>query len=63
MTDKTSDTAPAGRTHTELPPDPPSTAPMPTQKTVRMRTNLPYQAVRFGAVSLKMMKMVLKSHG
>jgi hypothetical protein len=36
---------------------------MPTERTVRMRTNLPFQAVRFGAVSLRMMKMVLKSHG
>jgi hypothetical protein len=39
-----------------------STAPMPTARTVRMRTNLPFQVVRFGIVNLKMLRMVLKSH-
>lgn len=39
-----------------------STAPMPTAHTVRMRTNLPLQVVRFGIVNLKMLRMVLKSH-
>ena len=39
-----------------------STAPMPTKHTVRMRTNLPVQVVRFGIVNLKMLRMVLKSH-
>lgn len=39
-----------------------STAPMPTTHTVRMRTNLPFQVVRFGIVNLKMLRMVLKSH-
>lgn len=39
-----------------------STAPMPTAHTVRMRTNLPFQIVRFGIVNLKMLRMVLKSH-
>ena len=63
MTDDTSSPTSGVPTRTELPPDPPSTAPMPTPRTVRMRTNLPYQAVRFGAVSLRMMRMVLKSHG
>jgi hypothetical protein len=63
MTDNSTSAASAGHTHTELPAEPPSTAPMPTERTVRMRTNLPFQAVRFGAVSLRMMKMVLKSHG
>ena len=38
-------------------------APMPTASTVRKRTNLPIQAYRFGAVSLKMMRMILRSHG
>ena len=38
-------------------------APMPTAGTVRKRTNLPIQAYRFGAVSLKMMRMILRSHG
>ncbi len=38
-------------------------APMPTASTVRKRTNLPIQAYRFGAVSVKMMRMILRSHG
>lgn len=38
-------------------------APMPTERTVRMRTNLPVQAYRFAAVSLKMTRMILRSHG
>ena len=38
-------------------------APMPTAHTVRMRTNLPVQAYRFAAVSLKMTRMILRSHG
>jgi hypothetical protein len=39
------------------------TAPMPTDHTVAMRTNLPVQAWRFAAVSLKMLKMIRRSHG
>jgi len=39
-----------------------STAPMPTKHTMRMRTNIPFQVVRFGIVNLKMLRMVLKSH-
>jgi hypothetical protein len=38
-------------------------APLPTQSTVRMRTNVPVQAYRFGMVSIKMMRMILRSHG
>lgn len=38
-------------------------APMPTERTVRLRTNLPLQAYRFAAVSLKMTRMILRSHG
>ncbi len=38
-------------------------APMPTEGTVRKRTNLPVQAFRFGAVSIRMMRMILRSHG
>ena len=38
-------------------------APMPTARTVRLRTNLPLQAWRFAAVSLKMTRMILRSHG
>ncbi len=38
-------------------------APMPTQRTLKQRTNLPIQAYRFAAVSLKMTRMILRSHG
>lgn len=38
-------------------------APLPTERTKRHRTNLPIQAYRFAAVSLKMTRMVLRSHG
>jgi hypothetical protein len=38
-------------------------APMPTTRTVRLRTNLPLQAWRFAAVSLRMTRMILRSHG
>jgi hypothetical protein len=38
-------------------------APMPTERTVKQRTNLPLQAYRFAAVSLKMTRMILRSHG
>ena len=39
-----------------------SIAPMPTSRTVRMRTFVPYQAYRFGMVNLKMLKMIRRSH-
>jgi hypothetical protein len=39
------------------------TAPMPTEHTIRMRKNLPVQAWRFAAVSLKMTRMIIRSHG
>jgi hypothetical protein len=38
-------------------------APMPTARTVKLRTNVPLQAWRFAAVSLKMTRMILRSHG
>ena len=39
-----------------------SIAPLPTSRTVRMRTFVPYQAYRFGMVNLKMLKMIRRSH-
>ena len=39
-----------------------STAPMPTARTIRQRSSLPVQAVRFSAVSLRMLRMILRSH-
>jgi hypothetical protein len=38
-------------------------APMPTERTVRLRTNLPLQAFRFAAVGIRMTRMILRSHG
>ena len=38
-------------------------APVATGRTLRMRQNLPYQAVRFVAFSLRLLRMVLKRHG
>ena len=35
---------------------------MPTDLTVRLRTNLPLQAWRFAAVGIKMTRMILRSH-
>jgi hypothetical protein len=37
-------------------------APAPTDKTLRQRTSLPVQGFRFAAVSLRMLKMIRKSH-
>jgi hypothetical protein len=38
-------------------------APLPTDKTVRSRTSLPTQLMRFGAINLRMIKIILKGHG
>jgi hypothetical protein len=69
-TDTRPDPAPAAPEATEAPGVPAgvpddlsgSTAPMPTARTIRQRSSLPVQAVRFSAVSLKMMRMILRSH-
>lgn len=37
-------------------------APLPTERTVRGRTNLLVQVWRFGAVSIRMIQMILKGH-
>ncbi|MGB7983307.1 MAG: hypothetical protein WCF36_21200 [Candidatus Nanopelagicales bacterium] len=37
-------------------------APLPTEKTVRNRTNLAVQTWRFAAVNVRMIKMILKGH-
>lgn len=37
-------------------------APLPTEKTVRARTNLFIQFWRFLAINMRMMKMVRKGH-
>lgn len=37
-------------------------APLPTEKTVRARTNLIVQVWRFAAINVRMLKMVRKGH-
>lgn len=39
-----------------------SRAPLPTESTLRRRQSLPFQAVRFVAFSLRIMRMVRKGH-
>lgn len=39
-----------------------SGAPLPTERTLRMRRNLPYQATRFAVFNLRIIRMVLKGH-
>ena len=39
-----------------------SIAPMPTRSTVWLRTFVPYQGYRLARVSLKMLKMIRRSH-
>jgi hypothetical protein len=37
-------------------------APMPTERTLRMRTSLPFQLWRFAWINLRIYKMVVKEH-
>ncbi len=39
-----------------------SKSPLPTDKTLRMRHNVPFQATRFVAFSARIMRMVIKGH-
>ncbi len=39
-----------------------STAPMPTQQTLKMRRTIPFQFTRFLAFNVRIMRMVLKGH-
>lgn len=50
-------------THETFSPTPDLTnAPQPTHRTLRMRRNLPYQAYRFTAFNLRIIRMVIKGH-
>jgi hypothetical protein len=40
-----------------------SDAPLPTRATVFMRTFVPWQMVRFAVINLKMLRLILRSHG
>jgi len=37
-------------------------APLPTRRTLRARSSLPYQLMRFVAFNLRMLRMVRKGH-
>ncbi len=37
-------------------------APLPTEKTLRMRRNVPYQAYRFAVFNVRIVRMVIKGH-
>lgn len=37
-------------------------APMPTAKTLKMRSNLPYQFTRYVSQNVRIMRMVIKGH-
>ena len=37
-------------------------APLPTERTVRSRTNLLVQGWRFAAINVRMIQMILKGH-
>ena len=39
-----------------------SKAPLPTEKTLKARKSLPFQATRFAAFNVRIMRMVLKGH-
>ena len=50
-------------THETYSPTPDlTTAPLPTNRTLRMRRNLPYQTYRFAAFNLRIIRMVVKGH-
>lgn len=37
-------------------------APLPTDRTLRMRRNVPFQLLRFAAINLKMIRVILRGH-
>ena len=39
-----------------------SGSPLPTEKTLKMRKNLPFQFMKFLAFDLRIMRMVMKGH-
>lgn len=50
-------TTPAGSEVADL-----SSAPLPTQKTLRRRQSIPLQLTRFAVFNVRMMRMVVKGH-
>lgn len=39
-----------------------ASAPLPTARTLRLRSNVPYQLYRFAAINIKMIGVILKGH-
>jgi hypothetical protein len=39
-----------------------ASAPLPTEKTLRRRRNLAYQAVRFLAINVKVIRIIARGH-
>jgi hypothetical protein len=37
-------------------------APLPTNRTLRMRSNIPFQLWRFAVINLRMVRMIRKGH-
>ncbi len=37
-------------------------APLPTDRTLRLRTSLPFQAWRFARINLRMVRMIRRGH-
>lgn len=40
-----------------------ASAPLPTPRTLARRRNVAFQLVRFAALNLKMMRVILRGHG
>ena len=40
-----------------------ASAPLPTKRTLRRRSNVPLQLVRFALLNVRMLRMVGKGHG
>jgi len=38
------------------------TAMLPTKKTLKMRSSIPFQLLRFARINIRMVQMVLKAH-
>lgn len=38
------------------------TAMLPTKKTLKLRTSLPFQLLRFASINIRMLQMVHKAH-
>ena len=39
-----------------------ASAPLPTARTLRMRTSIPVQVVRFAGINLRMLRMIRRGH-